>query len=312
MQSRQLVLDTETTGLDGSDRIVEIACIEILDGKITDNKYQTYINPERDSHPEALKVHGLTTEFLSTQPKFIDIVDDFLKFVSGAEIIIHYAPFDVKFLTRELNLIGKKSFENYCGRIIDTKTMAQDLYTKDSLISELISKHLIEDEIFVKELRTKIDNDEKIISELVKNPKFRVHSLDHLCKFYKIDLSKRKKNHGALIDCELLAPVYFNLQEEQKKRQASSLETSTLQLLSQLKISVPEKELAAQQAKASSMLDLHPLSFLKTNFPPLEQSKLNFFQPINPPLSSPSIPHSFEQNSHPRGTKITPILRSYK
>lgn len=221
METRQIILDTETTGLysQEGDRIIEIACVEIMNGKVTGNNYQTYINPERDSHPEALQIHGLTTQFLANKPKFIEIADSFLQFVAGAELIIHNAPFDVNFLTHELNLIGKTPLENHCDQITDTRVISQSLYTKEFLTTELISKRLVEDEMLVKAQRAKLSSDKSLIDTLVNHFKFRVYSLDHLCKYYNVNLSTREKNHGALIDCELLAQVYFHMQKEQKKRE---------------------------------------------------------------------------------------------
>lgn len=219
MYARQIILDTETTGLnpETGDRIIEIACIEITNRKST-NQYHVYINAERDSHPEALKVHGLTTTFLADKPKFIEIADSFLQFISGAELIIHNAPFDTKFLNSELALIGKKNLANYCSKIIDTREFSKKLYTNEFLTHALISRKLIEDETLVKETRLQLQNDTNVIAELLKNPKFRIHSLDHLCKYYNISLNSRKTNHGALIDCELLSNVYFKLYDEQKRQ----------------------------------------------------------------------------------------------
>lgn len=216
MKARQIVLDTETTGLfpHEGNRIIQIACIEMINGEATGELYNTYINPERDSHPEALKVHGLTTEFLSNKPKFIEIADEFLKFIEGAELIIHNAPFDLGFLNHELNLISRPALTN---AIIDTRVIAQQLYSKEFLTVELISKKLIEDEKLVQEQRAKSDSDSSLIAELVANSKFRVHSLDHLCKYFGINLSTREKYHGALVDCELLAQTYFHLKQEISK-----------------------------------------------------------------------------------------------
>ena len=106
--ARQIVLDTETTGLDaaGGDRIVEIGCVELIDRKLTGHNLHLYINPERDSHPDAERVHGLSTVFLSSKPKFAEIARQFLDYVQGAEIIIHNAPFDVGFLNKELERLG--------------------------------------------------------------------------------------------------------------------------------------------------------------------------------------------------------------
>jgi DNA polymerase-3 subunit epsilon len=219
MKVRQIVLDTETTGLfpQEGNRIIQVAAVEMLDGKATGKRYNTYINPERDSHPEALKVHGLTTEFLADKPKFIAIVDEFLKFIEGAELIIHNAPFDLGFLNHELNLINRPALTN---AIVDTRIIAQQLYSKEFLTIELISKKLVEDEDIVREQKAKSDSDASLIAGLIANSKFRVHSLDHLCKYFGIDLSSRERHHGALVDCELLGRVYFHLKQEQVKNEA--------------------------------------------------------------------------------------------
>jgi DNA polymerase III subunit epsilon len=127
---RQLFLDTETTGLSpaSGDRILNLACVEMVHRKLTQNDFHCYINPERDSHEDALQVHGLTTEFLADKPKFAQIAGDFLEFVKGAEIIIHNAPFDVGFLDAELERLGLGKFSSYVEKITDSLAMAKELY----------------------------------------------------------------------------------------------------------------------------------------------------------------------------------------
>jgi DNA polymerase III subunit epsilon len=127
---RQIFLDTETTGLSpaNGDRILELACVELVNRKLTKNNKHFYINPERDSHEEALRVHGITSEFLADKPKFSAIADEFLAFVEGAEIIIHNAPFDLGFLNMELAQLGKGDFKTYCTKITDSLAMAKELY----------------------------------------------------------------------------------------------------------------------------------------------------------------------------------------
>lgn len=127
---RQIVLDTETTGLNArsGDRIIEIGCVEMVNRRLTGNNFHFYINPERDSDPGALAVHGLTTEFLSDKPKFAEIADALCEFVRDAEIIIHNAPFDVGFLDAELERLGKPKFGAQVLRIIDTLVQAKELY----------------------------------------------------------------------------------------------------------------------------------------------------------------------------------------
>jgi DNA polymerase-3 subunit epsilon len=127
---RQIFLDTETTGLspDEGDRVVEIGCVELLNRKLTGNNLHFYLNPERDSHEEALRVHGLTTEFLSDKPKFAEVMAQFLDYVEGAEIIIHNAPFDVGFLNKELELQGRPKFTTYVASITDSLAMAKEMF----------------------------------------------------------------------------------------------------------------------------------------------------------------------------------------
>jgi DNA polymerase III subunit epsilon len=127
---RQLFLDTETTGLsaDNGDRIVEIACVELVNRKLTGNNFHSYLNPDRDSHEGALKVHGLSSEFLRDKPRFSEVADHFLSYVQGAEIIIQNAPFDLGFLNKELEQIGKPVFRSFVHSVTDTLVMAKELY----------------------------------------------------------------------------------------------------------------------------------------------------------------------------------------
>ncbi len=127
---RQIVLDTETTGLNprSGDRIIEIGCVEMVNRRLTGNNFHYYINPERDSDPGALAVHGLTTDFLSDKPKFAEIVDALCVFVKDAEIIIHNAPFDLGFLDAELERLGRPKFGEHVSKITDTLVQAKELY----------------------------------------------------------------------------------------------------------------------------------------------------------------------------------------
>lgn len=166
---RQIVLDTETTGLslDDGHRVIEIGCVELVDRRPTDRRFHIYVNPDREIDQGAIDVHGITNEFLQDKPRFKDIVDDFLAFVSESEIIIHNAPFDVGFLNRELLDAGFSygKLEDY-ATVIDTLSVARQ-----------------------------------------KHPGQR-NSLDALCKRYNIDNSHREL-HGALLDAEILADVYL-------------------------------------------------------------------------------------------------------
>jgi DNA polymerase-3 subunit epsilon len=127
---RQLFLDTETTGLsaEGGDRVIELGCVELVNRKLTGNNLHFYFNPGRDSHEDALKVHGISNEFLRDKPKFKDVVQEILDYVQGAEIIIHNAAFDVGFLNKELELAGQKPFTTYVEGVIDTLVMAKQMY----------------------------------------------------------------------------------------------------------------------------------------------------------------------------------------
>ena len=127
---RQIVLDTETTGLsaEGGDRIIEIGCVELVGRKLTGNNKHWYLNPERDSHEDALKVHGISNEFLRDKPKFAAIGDELMDYVEGAEIIIHNAAFDVGFLNKELELMGRAPFTRRVGKLTDTLAMAKEMY----------------------------------------------------------------------------------------------------------------------------------------------------------------------------------------
>ncbi len=127
---RQIVLDTETTGLNArsGDRIIEIGCVEMVNRRLTGNNFHFYINPERDSDPGALAVHGLTTDFLSDKPKFVEIADALCEFVRDAEIIIHNAPFDIGFLDAEFERLGKPKFAGHVLKVTDTLVQAKELY----------------------------------------------------------------------------------------------------------------------------------------------------------------------------------------
>lgn len=130
MAMRQIILDTETTGLDPKlgHRVIEVAGVELVNRRLTGRHFHRYLNPGRDSDEGALQVHGLTTEFLSDKPKFTEIADEFLDYVTGAELVIHNAPFDIGFLDSELALARKKCMKTYCPEVIDTLRMAKDLH----------------------------------------------------------------------------------------------------------------------------------------------------------------------------------------
>ena len=127
---RQIVLDTETTGLAAREghRIIEVGAIEIVGRRITETRLHHYVNPERDSDEGALAVHGLTRHFLQDKPKFAEVVDELLAFVRDAEVIIHNASFDLEFLDEELKRIGRPSFAGHCCRVTDSLTLARELH----------------------------------------------------------------------------------------------------------------------------------------------------------------------------------------
>lgn len=166
---RQIVLDTETTGLDPAQghRVIEIGCIEIENRHLTGRHFHCYLNPDREIDDGAVQVHGITSEFLADKPRFKQIASEFLDFVRGAELVIHNAPFDLGFLNYELALTGleHEALESLCS-VVDTLVMARK-----------------------------------------KHPGQR-NSLDALCKRYEVDNSQRDL-HGALLDAEILADVYL-------------------------------------------------------------------------------------------------------
>lgn len=166
---RQIVLDTETTGLEPrlGHRIIEIGCVEVIDRRVTGNRYHQYINPEREIDEGAQEVHGISTAFLSDKPLFKDIVDDFLNFIRGAELVIHNAPFDVGFIDHELNQLNQQNnhINNICT-VLDTLVLARKMHPGQK------------------------------------------NNLDALCKRYDIDNSQRDL-HGALLDAEILADTYL-------------------------------------------------------------------------------------------------------
>ncbi len=127
---RQIVLDTETTGLsaENGDRIIEIGCVELLNRKLTGNNLHFYVNPERDSHEDALKVHGISNEFLRDKPKFAAISDQLLDYLRDAEVIIHNAPFDISFLNKEMERLGHPPITTILGQVTDSLVMAKEMF----------------------------------------------------------------------------------------------------------------------------------------------------------------------------------------
>lgn len=167
--TRQIILDTETTGLDPKDghRIIEVGCVEMINRRLTGNNFHHYLQPDRAIDAEAEAVHGISSAFLADKPRFENIVEDLLAYLRGAELIIHNAPFDIGFLNNELQLVDPayQSMSAYCS-VTDTLVMARQLF-----------------------------------------PGQRA-SLDALCKRYEINNAHRTL-HGALLDAEILADVYL-------------------------------------------------------------------------------------------------------
>lgn len=130
MSTRQIILDTETTGLDAAlgHRILEVAAVELIDRRLTGNHLHRYINPERASEEGALQVHGLSEDFLRDKPKFGEIAPELLDFISGAELVIHNASFDLSFLNKEFALLDLKTVKEYCPGVVDTLAMARELH----------------------------------------------------------------------------------------------------------------------------------------------------------------------------------------
>ena len=212
--NRQIILDTETTGLDfkTGHRIIEIGCVEIINRKFTGNEYHTYINPDRDSDEGALRVHGLTTEFLLDKPRFSDIYEEFINFIKNSELLIHNAEFDIGFLDNEINLVSKdlNPVEKEVIKITDTLQIARE-----------------------------------------KHPGQR-NSLDALVNRYEISGYDREL-HGALLDSKILGDVYLSMtggqsdldfttnENHEKNSEAVKEKSTTRKKLKVVKVSTKEK-----------------------------------------------------------------------
>ena len=141
---RQIFLDTETTGLnpESGDRIIEIGCVEMLNRRLTGNNKHFYLNPERSSHEDALKIHGLTDEFLADKPLFAQVADELLEYLAGAEVIAHNASFDVGFFNEELKRLGRPKFPSFVDKISDTLVMAREMFPGKSNSLDALCKRL--------------------------------------------------------------------------------------------------------------------------------------------------------------------------
>ena len=141
---RQIFLDTETTGLsaDNGDRLVEIGLIEMVDRRLTGDNRHWYLNPERSSHPDALRVHGLTDEFLADKPRFADVVQELLDYVADAELVIHNASFDLGFLDAELARLDHPPLSTRCAGVVDSLQLARELYPGQRASLDALCKRL--------------------------------------------------------------------------------------------------------------------------------------------------------------------------
>ncbi|MBP6776505.1 MAG: DNA polymerase III subunit epsilon [Piscinibacter sp.] len=141
---RQIFLDTETTGLspDAGDRVIEIGCVEMLNRRLSGNDLHFYLNPERPNSEDAVRIHGLSDEFLADKPLFASIADELLAYLAGAEVVIHNAAFDIGFLNAELRRIGKGRIEGVVGRIADSLQMAREMFPGKSNSLDALCKRL--------------------------------------------------------------------------------------------------------------------------------------------------------------------------
>lgn len=219
---RQIVLDTETTGLEPSQghRIIEIGCVELVSRRQTQNNFHQYVNPEREVDEGAFDVHGISNDFLATKPRFNDVASDFINFIRDSELIIHNAPFDVAFLNAELERLGEQwgQVEDYC-QVVDTLALAREMYPG------------------------------------------KRNSLDELCRRLEVD-NTRRELHGALLDAEILLDVYLAMTSGQEDlglvasatnwgMAAAGLENA--ERLPIPAVHVPEAELAAHERRLDAL-----------------------------------------------------------
>jgi DNA polymerase III subunit epsilon len=214
---RQVVLDTETTGLDPSQghRVIEIGCVEIDNRKLTGRHFHCYLNPDREIDAGAIEVHGLTSHFLADKPRFHQVEAEFLEFIEGSELVIHNAPFDVGFLDHELRATKSKaqSIASFCG-VLDSLLLARE-----------------------------------------KHPGQR-NSLDALCKRYGVDNTQRQL-HGALLDAEILADVYLVMTSGQSSLLLVEDEAESSNRRSKAKRNKSDREKIAVLKASSDELEAH-------------------------------------------------------
>ena len=213
--NRQIVLDTETTGLEPSQghKIIEIGCVEMVNRRLTGNNYHQYLQPDREIDEGAQAVHGISNEFLADKPRFIDVAKDFIEYIDGAELIIHNAPFDVGFLDHEFKIAGSEfgKVSTYC-QVIDTLVMARKMRPG------------------------------------------KKNNLDVLCKEYQVNNAHREL-HGALLDSELLAEVYLHMTGGQSVLSLESNDVDPQQTSSSAvkKLSADRKPIKVVKANADEL-----------------------------------------------------------
>lgn len=219
MAKRQIILDTETTGINPLDghRVIEIGCVEMINRRLTGNNFHVYLNPERFIEEEAIRIHGITNEFVADKPKFRDVAQDFFDYVQGGELVIHNAAFDVGFLNHEFRLLNPPlpAIDSVCG-VLDTLALARD-----------------------------------------KHPGQK-NNLDALCRRYDI-INSHRTFHGALLDAEILADVYLamtggqvslNLAAHGDNTATDQNRTVSLQRTGSLRVvRASEAELAAHESR---------------------------------------------------------------
>ncbi len=218
---RQIVLDTETTGLEPSQghRIIEIGCVEMINRRLTGNNYHQYLQPDREIDEGAQAVHGISNEFLAEKPRFPDVVKDFIEYLDGAELIIHNAPFDVGFINSEFKLAGEEfgSVSTYCT-VIDTLVMARKMRPG------------------------------------------KKNNLDVLCREYDVN-NKHRELHGALLDSELLAEVYLRMTGGQStlSLESEDVSSATQGSTAMKKLSANRKPIKVVQANDDELKAHHAI-----------------------------------------------------
>lgn len=213
MAKRQIILDTETTGINPQEghRVIEIGCVEMINRRLTGNNFHVYLNPDRFIEEEAIRIHGITNEFVADKQRFRDIAEAFFRYVEGAELVIHNAAFDVGFLNHEFKLLSQPlpPVDSVCG-ILDTLALARDIHPGQK------------------------------------------NNLDALCRRYDINNTHRTF-HGALLDAEILADVYLAMTGGQVSLNLSNQTTGEQQEGQQQNVLIRQKALRVIQANADEL-----------------------------------------------------------